>query len=415
MKSNYQKIRGTYDILPDELFYYNLVEKAAREITSRHSFKEIRLPAFEDAGLFIHATGETTDIVEKEMYLLKDKKDRQIALRPEGTPGVVRAFLENDLTASYPVGKFFYSGAMYRHERPQEGRRREFFQFGCEFFSNPHPVADAELITIIGEIYELLGINNINIELNSIGCPECRPKYRQDLLAFLENNKDISCDDCKIRMTKNPLRAVDCKVDREKYIQRNIPVMRTFLCNDCTNHFNQVLELLESTHIKYSLNPYIVRGLDYYTRTVFEVKHASSDALGAGGRYDNLIELLGGEKTPAVGFAIGIDRTASALKNTGVIENSIKPVFLIVQQNDTVIKHSYLLLKNLLSQNIPVQGPFPDKSFKAQMRMANSLGVKYTLILGEDELKENTVALKDMENKIQEKVPVVQLIEKLKK
>ncbi|OGS20099.1 MAG: histidine--tRNA ligase, partial [Elusimicrobia bacterium RIFOXYA2_FULL_40_6] len=281
MKSKYHRVRGTYDILPGDLDLYRKVENTARELMTLRGFNEIRLPTFEEAGLFIHATGETTDIVEKEMYTFKDKKERILALRPEGTPGIVRAFLENDLNATFPVSKFYYTGPMFRYERPQGGRRREFFQFGCEYFGNAHPASDAELILLARDIYSSLGINNLIIEINSIGCEECRPKYRDMLIGFLNKNKEKLCTDCKIRMEKNPLRTLDCKIDKNIFVEGNIPTINEALCADCASHFKLLQALLSDAGVNFSVNPYIVRGLDYYTRTVFEVKVEGTDAICA--------------------------------------------------------------------------------------------------------------------------------------
>ena len=396
MKSKYHRVRGTYDILPGDLDLYRKVENTARELMTLRGFNEIRLPTFEEAGLFIHATGETTDIVEKEMYTFKDKKERILALRPEGTPGIVRAFLENDLNATFPVSKFYYTGPMFRYERPQGGRRREFFQFGCEYFGNAHPASDAELILLARDIYSSLGINNLIIEINSIGCEECRPKYRDMLIGFLNKNKEKLCTDCKIRMEKNPLRTLDCKIDKNIFVEGNIPTINEALCADCASHFKLLQALLSDAGVNFSVNPYIVRGLDYYTRTVFEVKVEGTDAICAGGRYDRLIKLIGGEETPATGFAIGVDRTVDLLRAMNISVPKMKPVFLVTQQNESVIRNSFSLLQQLNNKKIPAVGPYPGKSFKAQMRLADSSGASYVLILGETETWSDSVTMKDM-------------------
>ncbi|MBU0951689.1 MAG: histidine--tRNA ligase [Elusimicrobia bacterium] len=413
MKSKYHRVRGTYDILPDNLALYQKVENTARGIMNERGFNEIRIPTFEEAGLFIHTTGETTDIVEKEMYTFKDKKERILALRPEGTPGVVRAFLENDLNSAFPVSKFYYTGPMFRYERPQGGRRREFFQFGCEYFGNAHPTADAELILLTRDIYFSLGINNLLIEINSIGCEECRPKYRDNLIDFLNKNKEKLCEDCKVRLEKNPLRTLDCKIDKNLFIEGKVPTINKALCTDCASHFGLLQDLLNEASVKFSINPYIVRGLDYYTRTVFEVKVEGTDAICAGGRYDRLIKLIGGEETPAIGFAIGVDRTVDLLKTINISTPKICPVFLVTQQNESVIKNSFALLQQLNTQKIPAVGPYPGKSFKAQMRLADSSGSRYVLILGETETQTGSATIKDMAAKTQETLKQKEVIQKL--
>ncbi|OGS28054.1 MAG: histidine--tRNA ligase [Elusimicrobia bacterium RIFOXYB2_FULL_48_7] len=414
MKHRYQRVRGTYDILPEDLLLYLKAEETARTMMKLRGYKEIRLPTFEEAGLFIHATGETTDIVEKEMYTFKDKKERQLALRPEGTPGVVRAYLENALNTAFPVSKFCYTGPMFRYERPQGGRRREFFQSGCEYFGNPHPVADAELILLMNDIYASLGISGLIIEINSIGCPECRANYRSQLLAFLNSNKTQLCADCNTRIEKNPLRALDCKLDREKFVNLNAPVISKALCADCAGHFAALQSLLQEAKVPFTVNPYIVRGLDYYTKTVFEAKVQGSDAICAGGRYDGLIKLAGGEETPAVGFAMGVDRTVNLLRAKTAPEAKTPPVFIVIQQEEKIIKNAFLLANSLAGNNIAVAGPYPDKSFKAQLRLADSAGSKYTLILGENEINSGSVTLKDMAGKTQETVKQEDIINRLK-
>lgn len=434
METKFNRVRGTRDILPPESELYRFIEKTAFEVFEKYQFREIRLPTFENTGLFIRSTGETTDIVEKEMYVFTDKKGRNLALRPEGTPGIVRAYLENNLQEKFPINKFCYCGQMFRYERPQEGRYREFYQIGCEYFDNSHPAADTEIILIVKEIYSSLGINGLSFELNSIGCLNCRDKYRAELLKFLHDKKETICEDCRRRVEKNPLRALDCKIDREKFINSNIPTVNNFLCADCLKHFEAVRAYLTDLNIDFKVNPCLVRGLDYYTRTVFEAKTPSSDIVVAGGRYNNLIKQLGGKDTPAVGFALGVERTAELMKLqtwSGIppvrhtvwrtacrIDKNIidKPgqilgkLFLVVEPKDNVIRRGISIFNSLHKEKISIAGPYPDKSLKSQMRMADSAGFKYILILGEQEITNNAITLRNMADNTQELISQKDLI-----
>jgi len=415
MKLKFKKIRGTQDILPEEAHLYRFVERVASDVFEESGFLEIKIPTFEDVGLFIHSTGETTDIVQKEMYVFQDKKGRTLALRPEGTPGIVRAYLENSLDKKSPISRFYYSGQMFRYERPQEGRYREFYQIGCEYFGNSSSSADAEVILLMKNIYDRIGLTDIRIELNSIGCDVCRVKYRSALIEFLEKIKNELCDDCQIRIVKNPLRALDCKKDAEKFNDPKTPKITDFLCENCLKHFNEVQELLSILDINFVLKPNLVRGLDYYTRTVFEAKRGESEAIAAGGRYDNLIEQLGGEKTPAIGFAIGVERTVEILKtlpNPPEKKNSY--VFIVVQQKPEIIKKGLEALKKIRKEKIPVIGPYSDRSLKAQMRIAGSLNSRFVLIFGEGEIQKKRVILRDMTKKEQREIEIENLVQELK-
>lgn len=428
MKIRYKRIRGTYDILPEEIFLYKLIENTAEEIFKKYQYKELRIPTFETADLFIHTTGETTDIVQKEMYVFEDKKGRKLALRPEGTPGIVRAYLENQLYLKYPVSKFCYFGQMFRYERPQEGRYREFFQIGAEYFGNAHPVADAEVIFILKEILNSVGLKNIIINLNSLGCTNCRPRYRHALVEFLAAFKQDLCEDCNIRIEKNPLRVLDCKIDRTKLTKFNVPTIDKFLCAECLNHFTQLKVLLKNANINYNFDPLLVRGLDYYTRTVFEISLPKSDVIVAGGRYDNLIAQLsnGARNVPAVGFAIGTDRVVEGIQQTidyryktldsKHLTEDILPVFVAVQPIDEAIQEAFKLVMKLNSEkrkNIVATGPYPDRSLKSQMRLANSINSKYVIIIGENELKNNYCILRNMTEKSQQEIKLSEVIEKL--
>ncbi|MFH2069652.1 MAG: histidine--tRNA ligase [Elusimicrobiota bacterium] len=422
------KVRGTHDILPDDAAIYRFIDRTARGIFELRDFSEIIIPTFERAELFVRSTGETTDIVEKEMYTFQDKKGRMLALRPEGTPGIVRAYLENNLDKKSPLTKFYYSGQMFRYDKPQEGRYREFFQAGCEYFGEPRPVADAEVIFLMKEIFSRLGITGLHISINSLGCPECRKAYRDKLAAFLESIASDLCDDCGVRIRKNPMRALDCKIDAKKIKGTNTPKILDFLCRQCSDHFSETVQLLKGINVDFEIDPYIVRGLDYYTRTVFELTAGDSDALAAGGRYDNLIEQMGGAPTPAAGFALGIDRTVNLLKKSaaanktaglsGTIgpatQNALAtqnapadrnaPVAIISRPDVASVRESLKLSKLLIAENIITAGPWPERSIKSQMRLAETLGSGYAIITGEEEVAAGNYTLRDMAGRSQEKL-----------
>ncbi|MDI6640963.1 MAG: histidine--tRNA ligase [Elusimicrobiota bacterium] len=417
----YKKIRGTYDILPEKVSLYRLIEETSRQVFYKYQYKELRIPTFEILDLFIHSTGSTTDIVQKEMYVFDDKKGRKLALRPEGTPGVVRAYIENQLQLKYPVSKFCYFGQMFRYERPQETRRREFYQIGCEYFGNAHPVADAEVIIVLKEILNSVGITDINIKLNSLGCINCRNEYRQVLLKFLDKHKRQLCEDCNKRLRKNPLRCLDCKVDASKLTTFGVPTIDKFLCDECLKHFKLLEELLKEQKVDYSFTPLLVRGLDYYTKTVFEVtavcgRGGESDVIAAGGRYDNLVKDLQGEDTPAVGFAIGTDRTVELLSEVSKdkIATLTPVIFVAVQPQEVPIREAFKVASKLHSENISAVGPYPDRSLKSQMRLANSINSEYVVIIAENELKNGSCILRNMMEKSQIEIKISELYEKLK-
>ena len=315
--TQYKAPRGTHDIYGQMALALEELDKISRNVFRKHNFKEIKTPMFEDVALFTRSIGEATDIVEKEMYVFEDRKGRKLALRPEGTASLVRAYIEHRLDMEEPIGKFFYCGDMFRYERPQAGRYREFLQMGAEYLGNPNPNADVEIILLAKEILSTLNINDVVIHINSLGCANCRPIFRQKLVDYFSSIQDL-CEDCKRRLEKNPLRLLDCKIDSQKF--QNVPTMQECLCDDCKNHFEQVQSLLKSVDCKYTVDDKLVRGLDYYTRTVFEVRSnavGSQDAICAGGRYDNLVKELGGQQIPSVGFALGSERVLMAAQNTG--------------------------------------------------------------------------------------------------
>ena len=329
--AQYKAPRGTHDIYGQMALALEELDKISRNVFRKHNFKEIKTPMFEDVSLFTRSIGEATDIVEKEMYVFEDRKGRKLALRPEGTASLVRAYIEHRLDMEEPIGKFFYCGDMFRYERPQAGRYREFLQMGAEYLGNPNPNADVEIILLAKEILSTLNINDVVIHINSLGCANCRPIFRQKLVDYFSSIQDL-CEDCKRRLEKNPLRLLDCKIDSQKF--QNIPTMQECLCDDCKNHFEQVQSLLKSVDCKYVVDDKLVSGLDYYTRTVFEVRSnavGSQDAICAGGRYDNLVKELGGQQIPSVGFALGSERVLMAAQNTGFFDKLPKNELVFIE------------------------------------------------------------------------------------
>lgn len=414
IKENVQSVRGMHDFLPEESADLIEIEQAARDVFSQFGYKEIRTPLVESLSLFERALGQTTDIVEKEMFVIKDQGDRLLCLRPEGTAGVVRAFLEHHLDQKMPLVKLFYIGPMFRAERPQAGRFRQFIQMGAEYFGNNSPFADAETINLAFALFEKMGMQSIEIQINNLGCENCRPKYQKELLNFLKKHENELCNDCQRRMIKNPFRALDCKTDGEKL--QGAPKSLELLCDSCSAHHQRVVHFLEIMKVPYKIVPTLVRGLDYYTGTVFEIypsgKTGSQDALAAGGRYDNLVQDLGGPATPAVGFAIGVERVLNFVSQNKPAVNE-KAIFLaLLGKNAEDIGVS--IRQQLLNKDFRV-GTAPDRSLKSQMRLADSLGVRFCVIIGDNEINENVMMLKDMKNKSQKKVPINELILTLEK
>lgn len=415
--AQYKAPRGTHDIYGQMALALEELDKISRTVFRKHNFKEIKTPMFEDVALFTRSIGEATDIVEKEMYVFEDRKGRKLALRPEGTASLVRAYIEHRLDMEEPIGKFFYCGDMFRYERPQAGRYREFLQMGAEYLGNPNPNADVEIILLAKEILSTLNINDVVIHINSLGCANCRPIFRQKLVDYFSSIQDL-CEDCKRRLEKNPLRLLDCKIDSQKF--QNVPTMQECLCDDCKNHFNQVQSLLKSVGCDYVVDDKLVRGLDYYTRTVFEVRSnavGSQDAICAGGRYDNLVKELGGQQIPSVGFALGSERVLMAAQNTGFFNKLPKNdlVFIAVADeelfneafkfaNKLILNKENIRQKLDLNDNVIVEGPFLNKSLKAQFKLADKLGASKTVLFGKTEIEQNKIVVKDMVAKTQTEV-----------
>jgi histidyl-tRNA synthetase len=408
---NYQAPRGTYDILPDEIYKWHYFENIIRKNVKLFNYKEIRFPIFERLELFQRGVGESTDIVEKEMYVFKDKKGRTFALRPEGTASVVRAYIEHKMSSSQkkPL-RLFYLGPMFRYSRPQKGRCRQFYQFGLECIGSPLPLADAEIIALAMKIYQDAKVPNVRLELNSVGCPTCRIEYNKTLKKFLFQNKKMYCSDCQRRMEVNPLRVFDCKNETCQKLLKDAPRMLDNLCADCERHFQKVLDLLQEMKVDFVINPNIVRGLDYYTRTAFEYKSnylGAQDEIGGGGRYDNLIEYLGGKPTPAVGFSGGLERVILSLEksNASIPDEDSLDVF-IIPLDDEFVATSIHLQQRLHQKNISVIIADTQTSLKNNLKYCDKNDVKFAIIIGEDEIKSGKLVIKDISKKSQQMVKI---------
>jgi histidyl-tRNA synthetase len=414
----YQAARGTTDILPAEQLYWRYVEKAIADITQLYGYQRIDTPMFEDTSLFRRSVGEYTDIVQKEMYTFEDMGGKSITLRPEGTAPVCRAYLEHGLQNLPQPVKLYYLASIFRYERPQAGRLREHHQFGCEAIGEADPSIDAEVIDIAWQFYKSLGLVNISLQLNSIGCKECRTKYLTALKEHYAGQTSVLCADCKTRLEKNPLRMLDCKQSSCQPVADAAPASTDYLCPQCEEHFTSLKKYLELMAIPFTANHRLVRGFDYYTRTVFEIHPAgggTQGAIGAGGRYDGLIEELGGKPTPAIGFAAGIERIILNLKKQGVSVPALLPLqVFIAAMGDKAREESIKLAAHLRQLDISTVTTSGNKSLKAQLRQANALNVRYTLIIGEDEVKAGVVTLRDMASARQETVRLTEVGERLK-
>lgn len=410
--------RGTKDILPDTVGDWNYVEGEIRELCRRFGYSEIRTPIFEHTELFQRGIGEGTDVVDKEMYTFTDRGERSITLRPENTASAVRAYLQNKLYAQSNLVKLFYIGSMFRYDRPQAGRMREFHQFGVEALGEANPAVDAEVILLAMNLLEGLGLKNLELSINSVGCPKCRSKYRTMLQDFFRDKLEDLCEDCRSRFERSPLRILDCKKDSDKPYMADAPKITDCLCEECADHFAKLKELLTSAGISFTHDPRLVRGLDYYTKTAFEIKYpplGAQSAVAGGGRYDGLIEEMGGNPTPAVGFATGLERLLLALESQNLLPEKNRSVdAYVVALGEAAQAEGFKLLNNLRQQGLSAAMDFAGRSMKAQMKQANKLGAKYSVILGEDEIAEGVVMLRSMEDSSQAKVPMNQVAEKIK-
>jgi len=404
-RKSFSSIRGVHDILPGESERWQMIEQAAGRLFAAFGFREIRLPIFESTELFARGIGEATDIVEKEMYTFADRSGESVTLRPEGTAPAIRAYLEHHLGAAQQVTKLCYWGPMFRYERPQKGRFRQFYQIGLEIIGSGAPEADVELLSWLHLFFQQLRIDGLELELNSLGDGTCRPAYRLTLQRFLESRQAQLCENCRRRTTTNPLRVLDCKNASCREATADAPMMIDHLCDACRSHHRQVTDGLDALKIPYVKNPRLVRGLDYYTRTTFEwttTKLGTQNAVAAGGRYDGLIALLGGPATPAIGVAIGMERTAELLPpDVGKPEG---PDLFMAALGERARRWSHPLTFQLRSEGYRVEADYEEASLKSQMRRADKLGARLVCIVGENELASGQIVLKNLQTKSQETV-----------
>ena len=410
--------RGTKDILPAQVENWNYIENKIRDICRRYGYEEIRTPIFEHTELFQRGIGEGTDVVDKEMYTFEDRGGRSITLRPENTASAVRAYLQNKLFAEKALVKLFYIGSMFRYDRPQAGRLREFHQFGIEALGEKNPSVDAEIILLAVDFLSELGLSDLNLKINTVGCPKCRPVYRQKLQHYFSDKLDELCDDCKKRFDKNPMRILDCKTDHDKEFMQDAPKIKDCLCDECREHFDSVQKLLKAANVDFTIDDRLVRGLDYYTKTAFEIQYpllGAQSAVAGGGRYDGLIEEIGGNPTPAVGFAAGIERILVALEMQNLlpsVENKIDAFIVAVGEEAEIM--GFELLTKLRRNGLTATMDFAKRSIKAQMKQAGKSNAKFALIIGEDEVKNKTITVKNLEMSTQETVSIENIIDMIK-
>ncbi len=404
-------IKGMNDILPGEVETWQFLEKTAREVFRTYGFSEIRVPVVEKTELFCRSIGETTDIVEKEMYSFEDRSGNSISLRPEGTAPVMRALVQHKLYNLDSINKLYYSGPMFRYERPQKGRYRQFHQLGAEVVGVDDPKVDAQVLAMLDQFFQEAGIADVELQINSLGCPECRPAYRDLLVAYLEVRLESLCDDCKRRYRTNPLRALDCKSTGCKAATAEAPSVLAHLCCGCDTHFGKVRGYLDGMNIPYAVNDRMVRGLDYYTKTTFEMvttRLGSQNAVAAGGRYDGLVKQIGGPALSGIGFAMGLERLALLKGDEAVVRD--RPEIFLAGLGEAASDRSFLLMQELQRQGLRAEMDFEGRSLKSQMRRADKLGARYVLILGEDELSRGGAELRDMDAATQEDVQLDQLL-----
>lgn len=396
--SRIQAVRGFRDVLPQEGVLWQRVEAVARDVLERYGFREIRIPVVERTELFARSIGESTDIVEKEMYSFLDRSGVSLTLRPEATAGILRAYIEHALDRSDQVQKLYCMGPMFRHERPQKGRYRQFHQIDAEVLGSPDPRTDAELLGALRTLFQELGLEELDFQINSLGCPDCRPAFRSRVVSYLEGRAEALCGDCRRRLSLNPLRIYDCKVEGCREALRGAPSILEGLCLCCREHLERVQEHLALLGVPFSLNPFIVRGLDYYRRTTFEVLSGTlgaQNALCGGGRYDGLIRELGGPDLPGIGFAIGQERLVSVLQERGAVE-SLPIELFVAALGEMAAREAFLVVERARRAGLRAEMDFRGASLKAQLRRADKLGASRVLILGEAEIASGRAPLRDM-------------------
>jgi histidyl-tRNA synthetase len=408
-----QAIKGVKDVLPKEIPVWRRLESAARKLFEDFGFSEIRVPIFEYTELFARSIGASTDIVEKEMYTFEDRDGRKITLRPEGTAGVVRAFVEHAMHADAQLSRLYYLGPMFRHERPQKGRYRQFYQIGVEALGLDHPHVDIEVLAMLHELFKRLGIGGLTLQINSLGDAACRGAYRDALKKYLSTKLSTLCGDCQRRFETNPLRVLDCKVDADKF--SDSPVMLDHLCGPCRSHFDTVEQGLRKLHVPFEVNKRLVRGLDYYTRTTFEMvmgRLGAQNTVAAGGRYDGLVKEIGGPATPGIGFALGVERAVSLMDAKNV--EFPRPALFIAGLGPEAVALALPIVHRFKIEGIPVDTDYTGASLKSQMKKADKSGAGHTLIIGDQEIKNGTAILRDMRTKEQVPVSLAGLAEEVK-
>ena len=412
-----QAIRGVKDIMPDEIEKWRWVENKANQVFNRYGFKEIRLPIFEKTKLFSRGIGETTDIVEKEMYTFEDRGGEMVTLRPEGTASAVRAFIEHKMYTAQTVQKFYYLGPMFRYERPQAGRFRQFYQIGVEAMGSHNPSIDAEVMIMLMEFFSVIGLKQFELQINSLGCNKCRLEYREALKKSITNHLVDLCENCNIRYQKNPLRVLDCKIERDIEIASGFPKITDYICNECKCHFEKVQSLLRETQIPYIINPNLVRGLDYYSHTAFEVTSrelGAQNAVCGGGRYNTLVEEFGGPPTPCFGFALGLERLISLIPFNDIKSIEKNPDIFVVSLGEDAKSIVFNLVHQLRSGGLSVERDYEEGSMKSQMRKANKSASLFALIVGENEIKSGNYQLKNMRDGKQSSITATSCVEKIK-
>lgn len=411
--------KGTKDTLPEQVYRWHYVEKKFSETAAKYGFKEIRTPIFEHTELFKRGVGDTTDIVQKEMYTFEDYGHRSLTLKPEGTASAARAFIEHKTFAEVQPTKYYYITPCFRYEKPQSGRLRAFHQFGIEIFGTNDMLADAETICLGYDFLKEMGITGIKLKINSVGCPTCRAKHREALKKFLQPEYDKLCNTCKDRYERNPMRILDCKSEICQEIVKEAPNMIDFLCDDCQSAFDELTSNLEAMGLEYIIDPRIVRGLDYYTKTAFEFVKETNGTQGTvcgGGRYDHLIEEIGGPSVPGVGFGLGIERLLMLMEEEGVeIPQPEKAKAFIAVMGDSAKAFGLKLLRNLRQNGISAEMDILARNIKGQFKYANRIGARYTVVIGDNELEAGVVSIKDMATSQQREVKIDQLLEELSK